>query len=142
MAAAWLGHITDYCAFLLEWRDPHTYLDHGAAVEWCVLTAMPSFSDLTDLSTFGHSFKTDSLRIAHVVQYGDDVIDPDLNFDENCLVSRRIVGIEPTTFRTKTFRSVVDVEPTTFRTAATADQWGYDNKTSETVNTFIYGDMQ
>ena len=37
---------------------------------------MPSFSDTTDVSIIGHSFKTDSRRtpLFHVAQYGDHII--------------------------------------------------------------------
>ena len=50
------------------------------------LTVMPSFSNLTDVSTIGHSFKIDSRRtpIFHVSQYGHDIIGRELNLDENC----------------------------------------------------------
>ena len=45
------------------------------------LTVMPSFSDITDVLTFGHSFKTDRSRtpLFHVAQYGDDIIGRELN---------------------------------------------------------------
>ena len=45
------------------------------------LTVVPSFSDITDVSTIGHSSKTDRSRtpLFHVVQYGDDIIGRELN---------------------------------------------------------------
>ena len=45
------------------------------------LTVVPSFSDITDVSTIGHSSKTDRSRtpLFHVAQYGDDVIGRELN---------------------------------------------------------------
>ena len=45
------------------------------------LTVMPSFLDITDVPTIGHSFKTDRSRIPlfHVMQYGDAIIGRELN---------------------------------------------------------------
>ena len=45
------------------------------------LTVVPSFSGITDVSTIGHSSKTDRSRtpLFHVAQYGDDIIDGELN---------------------------------------------------------------
>ena len=45
------------------------------------LTVVPSFSDITDVSTIGHSFKTDRscIPLFHVAQYGDDIIGRELN---------------------------------------------------------------
>ena len=45
------------------------------------LTVVPSFSDITDVSTSGHSSKTDRSRtpLFHVAQYGDDIIGRELN---------------------------------------------------------------
>ena len=44
------------------------------------LTVMPSFSNITDVSTIGHSFKTDRCHTPsfHVAQYGDDIISREL----------------------------------------------------------------
>ena len=44
------------------------------------LTVAPWFSDITDVSTIGHSFKTDrSLTpLFHVAQYGNDIINREL----------------------------------------------------------------
>ena len=51
------------------------------------LTVMILISDITDVSTIGHSFKTDSHHnpLFHVVQYGDD-IGRVVYLDENCPV--------------------------------------------------------
>ena len=45
------------------------------------LTVVPSFSDTTNVSTIGHSSKTDRSRTSlfHVAQYGDDIIGRELN---------------------------------------------------------------
>ena len=45
------------------------------------LTVVPSFSDITDVSTIGHSSKTDRSRtpLFHVAQYEDDIIGRELN---------------------------------------------------------------
>ena len=45
------------------------------------LIVMPWFSDITDVSTIRHSFKTDRSRaqLFHVAQYGDDIIGRELN---------------------------------------------------------------
>ena len=45
------------------------------------LTVVPSFSDTTDVSTIGHSSKTDRSRthLFHVAQYEDDIIGRELN---------------------------------------------------------------
>ena len=42
------------------------------------LTVMPSFSDITDVSTIDYNLKTDRSRTSlfHVAQYGDDIIGP------------------------------------------------------------------
>ena len=47
------------------------------------LTGMPSFSDTTDISSIGYSFKTNSRRtpLFHVTQYGDDVIGQELHLN-------------------------------------------------------------
>ena len=47
---------------------------------------MPSFSDITDVSTIDQSFKTDRSRtpLFYVAQYRDDIIGRELNIDENC----------------------------------------------------------
>ena len=37
IAAAWLKHKTDYCAFLLERREPHGVPSRVATDVWCVL---------------------------------------------------------------------------------------------------------
>ena len=68
---------------------------------------MPSVSDKTDVSTIGHSFKTERNRtpLFHVAKYGDEIIGRELK-------SQKIA------------RSVVEVEPTTFPTAATDDDKG------------------
>ena len=85
IAAAWLRHRTDYCSFLLERREQHgvpSPCGHSCMVYVTVcLTVMPSFSDITDLSTIGHSFKTDRSRtpLFHVAQFGDDIIGRELN---------------------------------------------------------------
>ena len=60
------------------------YLAHVATVVWCAnvcLTAMPPFSDMTDVSTFCHSFKTHRSRtcLFHIAQYGDNIIGRQLN---------------------------------------------------------------
>ena len=89
--AAWLWHRMDYCALLLERREPHgipSPCGHSCMVCATVcLTVMPSFWDITNVSTIGHSFKTDRSRtpLLHVAQYGDDIIGRELN-SENCLV--------------------------------------------------------
>ena len=51
------------------------------------LTVVPLFSDITDVSTIGHSFKTDShcIPLFHFAQFGDDIIGRELNLDENCM---------------------------------------------------------
>ena len=78
---------------------------HGCTVcDTVCLTVMPAFSDTTDVSTIGHSFKTDRSRIP--------------------LISRRPARRRhywPIIKSQKTARSVAGVEPTTFRTAATDD---------------------
>ena len=53
------------------------------------LTVMPLFSDV---SSAGHSFKTDIRRTPslHVAQYGDDIIERELDIDGNCPVGSRI----------------------------------------------------
>ena len=83
--AARLRHRTDLCAFLLERREPHgvpSPCGHSCMVCATVcLTVVPSFSDTTDVSTIGHSSKTDRSRtpLFHVAQYGDDIIGRELN---------------------------------------------------------------
>ena len=107
-AVAWLWHRTDYCAFLHERREPQgvpSPCGHSCRVCAIVcLTVMPSFSDTTDVSTTGHSFKTDRSRtpLFHVAQVRRRHYRPRIKFQ-------------------KTARSVARVEPTTFRTAATDD---------------------
>ena len=102
--AAWLRHRTDYCAFLLERLEPHGVpgpCGHSCMVCATVcLTVMPSFSDITDVSTIGLSFKTDRSRtpLFHVAQCGENIIGRELNLRENCPVGS--VGVIPTTFRT------------------------------------------
>ena len=66
---------------------------------------MPSFSDITDVSTIGLSFKTDKCcnPLFHIAKYGDEIIGRELNLDENC---RSVVGVEPTTFRTAGPKSI------------------------------------
>ena len=88
------------------------YLAHEATDVWSVsvvcLTVKPSFSDIADVPTIGHNFKTDR------------IINPHL------LISRRAVRRRHYRQRIKsqkTARSVVRVEPTTFRTAVTNDDW-------------------
>ena len=84
-AAAWFRHRTDYCAILLERREPHGVPSPcGLSCMVCAtvcLTVMPSFSDITDVSTSDHSFKTDRSHtpLFHVTQYGDDIIGQELN---------------------------------------------------------------
>ena len=76
--AAWLRHRID-CAFLLERHEPYGISSSCAqSCTVCVyatvcLTVIPLFSDITDVSTISHSFKTDVSRTPffHVVQYGD-----------------------------------------------------------------------
>ena len=51
----------------------------GLSYKVCVtvcLTGVPSFSDITDVSTIGQSSKTDRSRtpLFHVAKYGDDII--------------------------------------------------------------------
>ena len=85
IAAARLRHRTDYCAFLLERREPHGVPSPcGYSCMMCAtvcLKVMQSFSDITDVSTIGHRFKTDRSRtpLFHVAQYGDDNIGRELN---------------------------------------------------------------
>ena len=52
-----------------------------------------SMSDITDVSTIRHSFKTDNCRTPsfHVAQYGDDIIGRELNLDENGPLSTVVV---------------------------------------------------
>ena len=63
IAAAWLRHRTDYCAFLLQRREPHGVPSPRChsfmACATICLTVIPSFSDITDVSTMGQSVKTD-----------------------------------------------------------------------------------
>ena len=74
IAAAWLRHGTDYCAFLLERREPDGVprpCGHSCmACATVCLTVMPS-SDITNVSTISHSFKTDRSHtpLFHIVQY-------------------------------------------------------------------------
>ena len=64
-----------------EMREPHgvsSPFDHGCKV--CVtvcLKIMPSFSDITDVSTIGDSLKADSsgTPLYHVAQYGNNISD-------------------------------------------------------------------
>ena len=105
-AAAWLRHRTDYCAFLLERREPHgvrSPCGHSCTVCYIVcLRVMPSFSDITGVSVIGHSFKTGRSRTP---------------------ISRRAVRrrhYTPIIKYPKTARSVVGVEPTTFMTIKTS----------------------
>ena len=67
IAAAWIKRGRDCCAFLLERREPHgvpSPCSHSCtACATVCLTVVPSFSDITDVSTIGHSFKNDSRRI-------------------------------------------------------------------------------
>ena len=78
------------------------YLAHLATLCTTVcLRVTPSSSDITDVSTIGHSFKTDRSRA------------PSFH------VRRR--HYRPIIKSQKTARSVVGVEPTTFQTAATDD---------------------
>ena len=85
IVAARLRHRTDYCAFNLERREPHgvsSPCGHSCMVCATVcLTVMPSFLDITDVSTIGHSFQTDRSRtpLFHVAQYEDDIIGRELN---------------------------------------------------------------
>ena len=71
--------------FLLERREPHgvpSPCGHRFMVYATVcLTVVPSFSDINNVSTIGHSFKTDRSRIPlfHITQYGDDIIRRELN---------------------------------------------------------------
>ena len=48
---------------------------------YCLSNSYAIVSDITDVSTIGHSFKTDRSRIPlfHVAQYGDDIIGRELN---------------------------------------------------------------
>ena len=84
-AVARFRHRTDYCAFLIERREPHgvpSPCGHSCVVCAIVcLTVVPSFSDTTDVLTIGHSSKTDRSRtpLFHVAQYGDDIIGRELN---------------------------------------------------------------
>ena len=87
IAAAWLRYRTDYCAFLIERREPHG-VPSPCGLRFMVYTTvcinaivMPSFSDKTDISTIGHSFKTDTSHtpLCHVAHYGDDIISRELN---------------------------------------------------------------
>ena len=72
--AALLRDRTDYCTFLIERREPQgvpSSCDHS-----CIVAVIPSFSDITDVSTIVHRLKTDRNRapLIHVAQYGDDII--------------------------------------------------------------------
>ena len=76
--------------FSLKGMNHMVNLVNVARVVWCAtvwLTVMPSFSDITDVSPVGHSFKTNICRklLFHVTQYGD-IIGWELNLDENCLI--------------------------------------------------------
>ena len=89
IAAAWLRHRTDYCASLLERREPRSVPSprgHSMVCATVCLTVKPSFSDITDISTTSHSSETDSSRtpLYRVAKYGDDIIYRELNLDENC----------------------------------------------------------
>ena len=83
----------DYSAFLLERHEPHgipSPCGHSCMIHTIVsLTAMPSFSHITDVLTISQSLKTDNRHttLFHVMQYGDDIIGQELTLDENCLVS-------------------------------------------------------
>ena len=85
IAAAWLRHRTDYCAFLLKRCEPHGVLSpcgHSCMVCAIVcLTVMPPFSDTTDVSTIDHSFTMDRSRtfFFHIAQCKDDIIGRELN---------------------------------------------------------------
>ena len=75
IAAAWLTYRMDSCAFLLERHEPHgipSPCGHSCMVCATVcLTILPSFSDITDVSTISHSFKTERSRtpLFNVAQY-------------------------------------------------------------------------
>ena len=104
IAVALLRHISDYYALLLERHEPlgvPSPCGHSCMVCVCAtvcLTVMPSFSDITDVSTIGHNLKTDSRRnqLFFVAPYGDDFLSRELNLDEKCPVPS-VVGVEPTT---------------------------------------------
>ena len=64
------------------------YLAHMATVVWYAtvcLTVVPSFSDITDVSTIGNSFNTDRSRtpLFHVAQYGDDIIGRECDYNRD-----------------------------------------------------------
>ena len=67
IAAACLRHRTSYCTFLLKRCEPHgipSPRSHSYMVHITVyLTVMSSFSDITNISNFGHSLKTDNCYI-------------------------------------------------------------------------------
>ena len=90
--------------FLLERREPHGIprpCGHSCMVCATVcLAVMPSFSDITNVSTIDHSFKTDRshTHLFHVTQYGDDIIGRELNL-------RKLPGCSWS--RTTTFRTAV-----------------------------------
>ena len=77
------------------------------------LTVIPSFSDITDVSTIGHGTKTSNCRtpLSHIAQYEDDIIVVELNLDENCSVSSG--GVESITLqvaRPMTIKTSVSIE--------------------------------
>ena len=59
IAAAWLTQSSDYCAFLIERREPHGVPSPcGYSCTVCAtvyLTVMPSLSDIFGVSAIGHS---------------------------------------------------------------------------------------
>ena len=91
-----LGLDTERIIAPFSWKGVNhvAYLAHVATVTWRVLlfclsnSFMPSFSDITDVSTIGNSFNINNSRTAlfHVAQYEDDIVDRELNLDEICLV--------------------------------------------------------
>ena len=101
IVAARLTHRTDYCAFLLEWREPHFVPNpcgHSCMVCPTVsLTVMPSYSDITDVSNICQSFRTNNRRtlLFHVARYKDDIICRKLNLDENCPVVSGVSNQQP-----------------------------------------------
>ena len=71
--------------FLLERRERHGVPSpRGQSCMVCdtvCLTVMSPFSDITDVLTIGHSFKTERSRtpLFHVAQYGDDITGREFN---------------------------------------------------------------
>ena len=106
MAAAWLRHRTDYCAFSFERREPHGIpssciwpqlygvpIAHVATVVWCVLLFVEQLchhfqtSPTFQLSaTVSRQTVVAPLILRRAVGYRDDIVGRELNLEENCPV--------------------------------------------------------